>query len=70
VVLISSILFGLAHTYQGRSGVAGTTLMGLVFGVARVMMQSLGPVMVWHAVVDLAAGIAGPRFLLQRVVKE
>jgi uncharacterized protein len=70
VVLISSILFGLAHTYQGRSGVAGTTLMGLVFGVARVMMQSLGPVMVWHAVVDLAAGIAGPRFLLQRVVRE
>jgi uncharacterized protein len=64
VVLISSLLFGFAHTYQGRSGVVGTSLMGLVFGVAREALQSLGPVMLWHSVVDLAAGIAGPRYLL------
>jgi len=70
VVLISSALFGLAHTYQGRSGVAGTTLMGLLFGIAREALQSLGPVMVWHAVVDLAAGIAGPRYLLRRHANE
>jgi uncharacterized protein len=65
VVLISSVLFGLAHTYQGRSGVAGTTLMGLLFGVVREVLQSLGPAMVWHAVVDLVAGIAGPKYLLR-----
>lgn len=70
VVLISSILFGLAHTYQGRSGVAGTTLMGLVFGITRMALQSLGPIMVWHAIVDLAAGIAGPRFLLGQTSQE
>jgi membrane protease YdiL (CAAX protease family) len=69
VVLVSSVLFGLAHTYQGRTGVAGTTLMGLVFGTARVALHSLGPVMVWHAVVDLVAGIAGPRYLIQRTVQ-
>lgn len=63
VVIISSIIFGLAHTYQGRSGVAGTTVMGLVFGAARLALQSLAPVMVWHSVVDLVAGIAGPKFL-------
>jgi membrane protease YdiL (CAAX protease family) len=64
VVAISSALFGLAHTYQGKSGVVGTTLMGLVFGAARVGSQSLMPVVVWHSVVDLVAGIAGPKYLL------
>jgi membrane protease YdiL (CAAX protease family) len=64
VVLISSVFFGLAHTYQGASGVAATTLMGLVFGSTRLVLQSLLPVAIWHAVVDIAAGVAGPRFLL------
>lgn len=64
VIVISSIFFGLAHTYQGRSGVVGTTLMGFVFGIARLVLQSLLPVMVWHAAVDVAAGLAGPRYLL------
>jgi uncharacterized protein len=64
VVLISSILFGLAHTYQGRSGVGGTTLMGLVLGGTRAAVQSLFPVMIWHSVVDIVAGIAGPKYLV------
>jgi len=66
VVGISSVLFGLAHTYQGRSGVFGTTLLGLLFGTARLYVQSLTPVMAWHAAVDVVAGIAGPRYLLSR----
>jgi uncharacterized protein len=64
VVVISSVLFGLAHTYQGRSGVLGTTLMGLVFGAARLGLQSLVPVAMWHAAVDIVAGIAGSKYLL------
>lgn len=63
VVLISSVLFGFAHTYQGKSGVFGTTLMGLAFGTARVAVQSLAPVTIWHSVVDIVAGIAGPKYL-------
>jgi len=66
VVAISSVLFGLAHTYQGRSGVFGTTLLGLLFGTARLHVQSLMPAMAWHAAVDVVAGIAGPRYLLSR----
>jgi membrane protease YdiL (CAAX protease family) len=62
-VVISSFLFGIAHLYQGRSGLLGTTLLGLIFGVARVGFGSLIPVMVWHAAVDVVAGIAGPRYL-------
>jgi membrane protease YdiL (CAAX protease family) len=64
VVLISSVFFGLAHTYQGASGVAGTTLMGLVFGTARLVLGSVLPVAIWHAAVDVVAGVAGPKFLL------
>jgi membrane protease YdiL (CAAX protease family) len=65
VVGISSVLFGLAHSYQGKSGILGTTVMGLLFGASRLAFESLVPVMVWHAGVDLAAGMAGPRFLLR-----
>jgi len=66
VVVISSVLFGLAHTYQGKGGVLGTTLLGLVFGTTRLALQSLAPVMVWHGAVDIVAGLAGPRFLIRR----
>ena len=65
-VIISSVLFGLAHTYQGKSGIVGTTVLGLVFGIARIAFQSLLPVMVWHSAVDLVAGVAGPKFFLRR----
>ena len=65
-VIISSVLFGLAHTYQGKSGIVGTTVMGLVFGIARLAFQSLLPVMVWHSAVDLLAGVAGPSIFLRR----
>jgi uncharacterized protein len=64
VVVISSVLFGLAHTYQGKNGVLVTTLLGLVFGGARLAFESLIPVMVWHAVIDLVAGMAGPKYLV------
>ena len=64
VVLVSSALFGLAHLYQGRGGLVGTLLIGAVFGIARIAYDSLIPAAVWHAVVDLVAGIAGPRYLL------
>ena len=33
-ILLSSVLFGFAHLYQGTSGVITTGLSGLVFGVA------------------------------------
>jgi len=63
VIVISSALFGLAHSYQGKSGIAGTGILGLLFAVSRLVFNSLLPVMVWHAAVDVTAGVAGPRFL-------
>ena len=62
-VLISSILFGLAHLYQGRGGFVGTMLMGGVLGSGRIAFGSLVPVIFWHGAVDVVAGVAGRRYL-------
>jgi len=74
VVLLSAILFGLAHSYQGRGGVVMTLLIGLALGASRISYDSLVPAILWHTAVDVVAGIAGPRYLTRApaaaVVKE
>jgi membrane protease YdiL (CAAX protease family) len=62
-VLVTSLLFGLAHAYQGRTGILGTGVLGVVFALARVFYRSLLPVMLWHTAVDVVAGIAAPKYL-------
>jgi membrane protease YdiL (CAAX protease family) len=64
-LLISSVMFGLAHAYQGRGGMIATLLLGTVFGTARILYHSLVPVVLWHAAVDIAAGLAGRRYLIK-----
>jgi len=64
VVLLSSVLFGLAHLYQGRGGLVSTLVVGTVFGTARIAYDGLVPVMVWHFAVDAVAGVAGPKYLV------
>jgi uncharacterized protein len=66
VVGLTAILFGLAHLYQGRSGLVGTLLIGAVFGVARIAYDSLIPVTIWHSTLDVVAGLAGGRYLSRR----
>jgi len=63
VLLVSSVLFGLAHAYQGRGGVLGTLLLGTIFGLTRILYDSLVPVVLWHVTVDVVAGVAGRRYL-------
>jgi uncharacterized protein len=63
VVLLSSLLFGLAHGYQGRGGMVMTFLVGLVLGVSRLAYNSLVPAIFWHTAVDMVAGLAGWRYL-------
>jgi membrane protease YdiL (CAAX protease family) len=64
----SSILFGLAHLYQGRGGFFSTLVIGTVFGAGRIAYDSLVPVIFWHSAVDLVAGVAGPRYLVESTV--
>ena len=67
-LLLSSALFGLAHLYQGRGGLAGTMILGTLFAAARIRYDSVVPVMLWHVAVDVVAGIVGPRYLTGRPV--
>jgi uncharacterized protein len=70
VVILTAVLFGLAHAYQGRSGILGTFVMGILFGIVRLAYDTLIPVMVIHAIVDLVAGIAGPHYLLSKLAEQ
>jgi membrane protease YdiL (CAAX protease family) len=66
VVLVTSVLFGLAHAYQGRAGILSTGIFGLLLAIGRLWLGSLVLAMMWHAGLDLAAGIAAPRYLLKK----
>ncbi len=63
VVVLSSVLFGLAHSYQGRGGIVMTLLIGLLLGTSRIAYGSLVPAIFWHSALDVVAGTAGPRYL-------
>jgi len=63
VILLTSVLFGLAHSYQGRGGIVMTLLIGVVLGTSRIAYDSLVPAIFWHSAVDVVAGTAGPRYL-------
>jgi uncharacterized protein len=53
-LLISSICFGFAHLYQGRKGIIGTSISGLVFGMIFLASRSLLPGQLLHTALDLA----------------
>lgn len=62
-ILASSALFGVAHLYQGRRGMAATFVAGLLFAVSRELTGSLVPAMAAHAAVDAIAGLLAGRVL-------
>lgn len=55
VILLSSLLFGLAHTYQGALGVFRTTLIGVLFSIIYIGLGSIFPLMAFHFLIDYAA---------------
>jgi membrane protease YdiL (CAAX protease family) len=56
VVLVSSIAFGLGHTYQGLGGVIRVTVIGIVFGVYYQLTGSIWLPMLAHAILDILQG--------------
>jgi membrane protease YdiL (CAAX protease family) len=63
VVLVSSVLFGFAHSYQGRGGIVMTFVVGLVLGASRLAYNSVVPAVFWHSAIDIVAGVAAKRYL-------
>ncbi len=60
---LSSLAFGLAHSYQGYTGVIRASLLGAMLAYPVVFHGSLYPSMVAHFIVDAATlAWVGPRF--------
>jgi uncharacterized protein len=57
-LVASSIIFGTAHVYQGRKGVMGAGVLGIVLGAVCVLSGTLVPAQILHAVIDLNNGLA------------
>ena len=55
-LLLSSVFFGLGHSYQGKSGALRTGLVGLVFAILYVMSGSIWLPIIGHAVFDILQG--------------
>jgi membrane protease YdiL (CAAX protease family) len=55
--LVSSVVFGLLHTYQGWLGVVRTSVLGMVFAASFLSTGLLWPAIIAHAMLDLLAGL-------------
>jgi membrane protease YdiL (CAAX protease family) len=53
-VVIATVVFGMHHLYQGRSGVISTSLGGLVFAAILLVTGSLLAGMIFHTLADLS----------------
>lgn len=59
-VLVSAIVFGVAHLYLGWGiGVLRATVMGVVLGAAYLLTGTLWVPIVLHAAVDVTSGLTG-----------
>ncbi len=53
IILISAIIFGLGHGYQGTMGMLKTGAIGLVFGLAYFSVgRNLWPLIIAHGLID------------------
>jgi uncharacterized protein len=52
-LLISSVIFGFNHLYQGAGGAAGTAIVGFVFGLLFLLTGNLLLPIIFHGVIDL-----------------
>lgn len=56
-IVISSVIFGAGHAYQGWKGVVRTAFAGAFFATGYALTGSLWWLMILHAAVDVFAGV-------------
>jgi hypothetical protein len=62
--LLSSLVFGFLHAYQGALGMVRTGLLGLILAASLIVSGSVWPAIIAHAGVDLIGGLVlGERML-------
>lgn len=55
IVALSAVVRGSYHLYQGFGGFAGNLIMGVIFGVIYLRWRRVGPLVVAHTALDIAA---------------
>ena len=66
-VALSSVVFGLAHTYQGLSGIARAALLGALLSIPIIRLGTVFPSMAAHFLIDAVALVwLGPMMLKKR----
>ncbi|WP_386068034.1 CPBP family intramembrane glutamic endopeptidase [Tahibacter sp. UC22_41] len=55
---VQALLFGLAHAYQGPTGILVTGLIGLVFGLLYLRLRVLWPLVIAHGLIDTVGLLA------------
>ena len=58
-LIVSSIIFGLGHAYQGKSAVVGTAVIGFLNGLVYLRKRSAIEAVIAHAVFDILAVAGG-----------
>jgi CAAX protease family protein len=51
-MVVSSLIFGMAHIYQGVRGAIGSSILGFIFALLFVMTGNLALPMLLHALID------------------
>ncbi len=63
-LVLSSVVFALAHVYQGPTGMVRVALLGALLAYPVLRLEGLYPSMAAHFVIDVVALVwLGPRFL-------
>ncbi len=60
ILLIASIIFGLAHSYQGLTGMLKTSLVGMVLGALYITSGSILPGIILHFIMDFSSNFLYP----------
>lgn len=55
--VLSSLAFGLLHAYQGWLGIFRTALLGFGLAVSFILLDTLWPAIVAHAILDVLGGL-------------
>lgn len=54
---VTSVAFGLLHSYQGARGIVTTGVAGFAFAASFILTGSIWPAMAAHVTIDLVAGL-------------
>jgi len=62
--VLSSLVFGMAHTYQGLNGIARAALLGFLLAIPVIRLGSVFPSMASHFLIDaVALTLLGPEIM-------